>query len=40
MDRKSVEYMVYDEGNENKRKNFITTCIDAETLHLYAYNYN
>ena len=37
MDRKSVEYMVYDEEDENKRRNFIMTCINAETLHLYAY---
>ena len=40
MDTKSVEYMVYDEEDGNKRRAFITACTDAETLHLYAYNYN
>lgn len=40
MDKNGVEYMVYDEEDENKRRAFITNCTDAETLHLYAYNYN
>ena len=40
MDRNSVEYMVYNEEDDTKRRNFITSCTDAETLHLYAYNYN
>ena len=39
MDKKAVEYMVYNEEDENNRRDFITACTDAETLHLYAYNY-
>ena len=40
MDKNGVEYMIYDEEDENKRKAFVVNCTDAETLHLYAYNYN
>ena len=40
MDIKGVEYMIYKEKKKNKRRNYITNCTDAETLHLYAYNYN
>lgn len=39
MDKNGVKSMKY-EVDDEKRINFITSCTDAETLHLYAYNYN
>lgn len=40
MEIKIIEHMVYDEEDDVKRHEFITSCTDAETLHIYAYNYN
>ena len=40
MDVNAIEHMVYDEEDEIKRQKFISSCNDAETLHVYAYNYN
>lgn len=39
MDKNGVKSMKY-EVDDEKRINFITSCTNAETLHLYAYNYN
>jgi len=39
MDKAIVKELIY-EVDEKRRMNFICSCNDSETLHLYAYNYN